>query len=114
MILTFPNIIFCFFFYRYPESPKFLWSIGKSKECLDILRRIYEINTKQDKDSYPVNIYFFSRFNKILFVNLVVIADLFGLRFNKKKVLNLFLFRLYIFFIIMTMETFSNYLLSNR
>lgn len=37
-----------------PESPKFLWSVGKSDEALNILKRMYEINTGKSQDMYPV------------------------------------------------------------
>ncbi|XP_076628278.1 synaptic vesicle glycoprotein 2C [Colletes latitarsis] len=41
---------------RYPESPKFLISQGKTEEALAILRKIYAINTGQHEDEYPVKI----------------------------------------------------------
>ena len=41
---------------RYPESPKFLASQGKTDEALAILRKIYATNTGRDEDEYPVSI----------------------------------------------------------
>lgn len=37
-----------------PESPKFLWSVGRSDEALNILKRMYEVNTGESQDMYPV------------------------------------------------------------
>lgn len=41
---------------RYPESPKFLASQGRTEEALAILRKIYAINTGRHEDEYPVSI----------------------------------------------------------
>lgn len=41
---------------RYPESPKFLASQGKTDEALAILRKIYAANTGRNEDEYPVSI----------------------------------------------------------
>ncbi|GLV42099.1 uncharacterized protein CBL_04942 [Carabus blaptoides fortunei] len=38
----------------FPESPKFLWTMGKSNEALDILKNIYNHNTGKGQENFPV------------------------------------------------------------
>lgn len=38
-----------------PESPKFLMTMGKNKEALEIFKRIYSLNTGKPKETYPVS-----------------------------------------------------------
>lgn len=33
-----------------PESPKFLLTMGRNEEALDVLRRVYSVNTGRPKD----------------------------------------------------------------
>lgn len=40
----------------FPESPKFLWTMGKSDEALNILKNIYKHNIGKDPETFPVRI----------------------------------------------------------
>lgn len=44
------NIIVMVLLWLLPESPKFLLSIGKKEEALEVLRTMYTINTGKDKE----------------------------------------------------------------
>ncbi|XP_025158254.1 synaptic vesicle glycoprotein 2B [Harpegnathos saltator] len=39
---------------KYPESPKFLVSQGRTDEALAVLQKIYAVNTGRDESEYPV------------------------------------------------------------
>ncbi|XP_044756914.1 organic cation/carnitine transporter 7-like [Coccinella septempunctata] len=41
-------------FLRLPESPKYLLAIGKKKEALDILRKMFVLNKGKSPEEYPV------------------------------------------------------------
>ncbi|XP_059051878.1 synaptic vesicle glycoprotein 2B-like [Achroia grisella] len=41
-------------YYMLPESPKFLLSHGQENEALEILTRMYNINTGEPKESFPI------------------------------------------------------------
>lgn len=51
------SLVEFFVFLYFPESPKYLMSVGKKKEALEILSNIYAMNTGDDPDNYPVRIY---------------------------------------------------------
>lgn len=55
-IIGIPTLMVTLIAARYPESPKFLVSQGKTDEALAILRKIYAINTGRNEDDYPVSI----------------------------------------------------------
>lgn len=55
-VIGIPTLMVAFVASRYPESPKFLVSQGKTEEALTILRKIYAINSGCDEDEYPVSI----------------------------------------------------------
>lgn len=38
----------------FPESPKFLWTMGKSDEALNILKNIYKHNIGKDPETFPI------------------------------------------------------------
>ncbi|XP_053980422.1 synaptic vesicle glycoprotein 2C-like [Hylaeus anthracinus] len=58
-IIGLPTLMVTLIATRYPESPKFLISQGKTEEALAILRKIYAINTGHHEDEYPVKILLF-------------------------------------------------------
>ncbi|XP_030746653.1 synaptic vesicle glycoprotein 2B-like [Sitophilus oryzae] len=42
-------------FYMFlPESPKFLMTCGQNEKALEVLRRVYSINTGEPRSSYPI------------------------------------------------------------
>ncbi|KAG6799066.1 synaptic vesicle glycoprotein 2C-like [Apis mellifera caucasica] len=55
-VIGIPTLMVAFVASRYPESPKFLVSQGKTEEALTILRKIYAINSGCDEDEYPIKI----------------------------------------------------------
>ncbi|KZC04008.1 Synaptic vesicle glycoprotein 2A, partial [Dufourea novaeangliae] len=55
-IIGVPTLVVTLIATRYPESPKFLVSQGKTEEALAILRKIYAINTGNHEDDYPVKV----------------------------------------------------------
>ncbi|XP_017771486.1 PREDICTED: synaptic vesicle glycoprotein 2B [Nicrophorus vespilloides] len=54
LICAIPSFLVAIFLFFLPESPKFLLSCGKTEEALEIFRKIYQINTGNDKSMYPV------------------------------------------------------------
>lgn len=42
-------------FFFLPESPKFLMSIGKNEEALNVMRMVYKLNTGKPVETYPVS-----------------------------------------------------------
>ncbi|XP_066256638.1 uncharacterized protein [Euwallacea similis] len=54
LISTANPLISFIVFYFLPETPKFLMSIGKNEEALDVLRYIYKLNTRDLKENYPI------------------------------------------------------------
>jgi len=44
-----------FLVYFMDESPKFLMAVGRQKEALNVLRKIYSKNTGNPPESYPVS-----------------------------------------------------------
>lgn len=37
-----------------PESPKFLMTMGRNKEALEVFQKVFSINTGKNKEEYPV------------------------------------------------------------
>lgn len=54
LMYALPSIVFGICIYFLPESPKYLLTQGKNEEVLDILRKMYRINTGKDPMQYPV------------------------------------------------------------
>ncbi|XP_066138216.1 solute carrier family 22 member 15-like isoform X2 [Euwallacea fornicatus] len=54
LISTVNPLISFIVFYFLPETPKFLMSIGKNEEALDVLRYVYKLNTRDLKENYPI------------------------------------------------------------
>lgn len=38
-----------------PESPKFLMSVGENEKALQVLQKVYSVNTNNPKAMYPVS-----------------------------------------------------------
>ncbi|XP_031848592.1 synaptic vesicle glycoprotein 2C [Nomia melanderi] len=55
-IIGVPTLVVTLIATRYPESPKFLVSQGKTEQALKILKKIYAINTGNHEDDYPVKV----------------------------------------------------------
>lgn len=51
------NLINAIVFSLLPESPKFLLAMGRKEEALDVLSRVYAINTGQSKKVSQFNIF---------------------------------------------------------
>jgi MFS transporter, VNT family, synaptic vesicle glycoprotein 2 len=53
-ICALPSIVigFCLFFF--PESPKFLIEIGDTDDALEVLKDMYQKNTGNNRDDYPI------------------------------------------------------------
>lgn len=49
-----PSLALCIAFVFLPESPKFLIATGKATEALAVIKKVYEINTGNPSDSFPV------------------------------------------------------------
>jgi len=49
-----PSLLSGFLHIFLPESPKFLMSQGNYKKALDSLQRIYKLNKRKSRESYPV------------------------------------------------------------
>ncbi|RZC33863.1 Sugar tr and/or MFS 1 domain containing protein [Asbolus verrucosus] len=54
IIYTVPSLLCAFCLYCLPESPKYLLTQGKRKEALDILKKMYVLNSRKDEASYEV------------------------------------------------------------
>lgn len=54
LICALPSFVVAALLFLLPESPKFLLSKGRNEEAMEIFRKIYHINTGNDKDHYPV------------------------------------------------------------
>lgn len=57
LVLTYgsPSIIAAICIYLLPESPKYLLTQGYKEEALNILKKMYSINTGNDEDTFPVS-----------------------------------------------------------
>lgn len=54
LLCALPSFVVAVLLFFLPESPKFLLSRGKTEEAMEIFRKIYAINTGNDKSEYPV------------------------------------------------------------
>lgn len=54
IILALPEILVGIFYIYLPESPRYLHSIGDTRQTLMVLRRMYEWNTGRDGEKFPV------------------------------------------------------------
>lgn len=53
MVMALPLGLGALLLYFFNESPKFLANIGRTKEAVDVLKRIHDIN-KRAVEKYPV------------------------------------------------------------
>ncbi|XP_034485625.1 synaptic vesicle glycoprotein 2B-like [Drosophila innubila] len=53
-VCALPSLISGLVLYAMPESPRFLMGQGRNTEALEMLQRIYHINTGKPKDTYPI------------------------------------------------------------
>ncbi|KAG5872869.1 hypothetical protein JTB14_006599 [Gonioctena quinquepunctata] len=53
-ICALPAIISGMAYYFMPESPKFLMTLGRNDEALEVFRKVYEMNTGFSKETYPI------------------------------------------------------------
>ncbi|XP_044761383.1 synaptic vesicle glycoprotein 2B-like [Coccinella septempunctata] len=49
-----PSLLGALLLYYLPESPKFLMSVGKHEEALEVFRRIYSLNSGFPPENYPI------------------------------------------------------------
>lgn len=49
-----PGFIIGLIFLMLPESPKYLLSVGKEAETLEVLQTMYHGNTRNERDSFPI------------------------------------------------------------
>lgn len=54
-ICAIPSLASGFAFIFMPETPKFLMATGRREEALDILKKVYRINTRKNLDTFPVS-----------------------------------------------------------
>lgn len=57
-ICSLPSLISGIFVLFFPESPKFLMSIGKNDEALKVFQTVFKLNTGRGKHEYPVRMFF--------------------------------------------------------
>lgn len=55
LICSLPAVLLGLWLFWFPESPKFLLECGEYDQALEILRRMFTINTGHDSISYPVS-----------------------------------------------------------
>lgn len=54
IVSSIPSIITAAILFFLPESPKFLFSMGKEEQAVDVLRHVFAVNTGRDTEDYPV------------------------------------------------------------
>lgn len=57
LVLTYgsPSVIAATCIYMLPESPKYLLTQGLKDDALNIMKKMYKINTGKDEDTFPVS-----------------------------------------------------------
>ncbi|ALC46518.1 CG31272, partial [Drosophila busckii] len=68
LVCAVPSLITGLLLAVMPESPRFLMGQGRNEEALEVLKRIYHVNTGKPKESYPV------RTNKLKAISSIIIA----------------------------------------
>jgi len=51
-----PSVLAALVLFFLPESPKFLFNNTKEKEAVEVLRRMFAMNTGRNVDEYPVRL----------------------------------------------------------
>nr|XP_022910461.1 synaptic vesicle glycoprotein 2B-like [Onthophagus taurus] len=54
ILSSLPSILSCISHLFIPESPKFLMTTGRNEEALQVLQKVYALNTGKSKKSYPI------------------------------------------------------------
>lgn len=54
IVSSIPSIITTAILFFLPESPKFLFTMGKEEQAVNVLRHVYAVNTGRDTEDYPV------------------------------------------------------------
>lgn len=55
VVYLFPSVLGFIGLMFLPESPKFLLAQGRDHECLEVLKKVYSLNTGQPASSYEIN-----------------------------------------------------------
>ncbi|KAF5299450.1 hypothetical protein FQR65_LT01030 [Abscondita terminalis] len=55
-VCSIPSFMASIIYFMMPESPKYLMSMGKNKEALQVFRKVYSVNTGLSPDTYPVRV----------------------------------------------------------
>ncbi|CAH1398432.1 unnamed protein product [Nezara viridula] len=55
ILITVPLALAMLLLSKLPETPKFLYVMGKHEETLEIIRTIYAVNQKKNKDEFPIS-----------------------------------------------------------
>ncbi|XP_031332487.1 synaptic vesicle glycoprotein 2C-like isoform X2 [Photinus pyralis] len=53
-VTAIPSFVAFVFYMILPESPKFLMTVGKREEALEVFRTMFRINTRRSRDEYPI------------------------------------------------------------
>lgn len=53
-VMALPSFLVAALLFLLPESPKFLLSLGRTEEAMEVFKGIYAINTGNNKELYPV------------------------------------------------------------
>jgi VNT family MFS transporter (synaptic vesicle glycoprotein 2) len=54
VVSALPSIVTAVILLFLPESPKFLFSMGKEEQALDVLRHVYAVNAGRNVEEYSV------------------------------------------------------------
>ncbi|XP_063241737.1 synaptic vesicle glycoprotein 2C-like isoform X2 [Bacillus rossius redtenbacheri] len=66
LIVTLPTLIACILLFFSCETPKFLMAAGKDDQALQVLRKMYSVNTGKDPDTYPVKFLTTRKISRVL------------------------------------------------
>lgn len=66
MINSIPSLLSGIIFIFLPESPKFLMSMGRNQEALEVFQTMFKLNTGKSIEMYPVSIFYLKKINTVL------------------------------------------------